>query len=111
MFVILSAESPWNTENSYQTTLEIIAGEYSMESEIWDTISFDAKDLINQMLKINSNERIKINDALNHPWFINNFPERDKSSLYRKTKTDIFGKIEDAFDDADDFNNNNFDGF
>ena len=34
----------------------------------WDTVTPEAKDLINKMLTINPAKRVTATDALKHPW-------------------------------------------
>lgn len=34
----------------------------------WDTVTAEAKDLINKMLTINPAKRVTATDALKHPW-------------------------------------------
>lgn len=34
----------------------------------WDTVTPDAKNLINQMLTVNPAKRVTASDALKHPW-------------------------------------------
>lgn len=34
----------------------------------WDTVTPEAKNLINQMLTVNPSKRITASDALKHPW-------------------------------------------
>lgn len=34
----------------------------------WDTVTPEAKNLINQMLTVNPNKRITAGEALKHPW-------------------------------------------
>jgi len=50
----------------------IFRGFYSVNiGPVWHKISEDAKDLIKSMLKRNPRERISIEKALKHPWFMN----------------------------------------
>lgn len=39
-----------------------------MKSEVWSTVSDDAKDLIGQLLKRSADERLTAEEAFNHPW-------------------------------------------
>lgn len=34
----------------------------------WDTVTVEAKNLINQMLTVNASQRITASEALKHPW-------------------------------------------
>ena len=46
----------------------IKAGAYDYPSPEWDTVTPEAKNLINQMLTVNPQKRIKSDEALKHPW-------------------------------------------
>lgn len=39
----------------------------------WDTVTPDAKNLINQMLTVNPAKRVTASDALKHPWICVSF--------------------------------------
>ncbi|PNI75358.1 CAMK2G isoform 13, partial [Pan troglodytes] len=47
---------------------QIKAGAYDFPSPEWDTVTPEAKNLINQMLTINPAKRITADQALKHPW-------------------------------------------
>uniref|UniRef100_A0A8C2E6A2 calcium/calmodulin-dependent protein kinase n=1 Tax=Cyprinus carpio TaxID=7962 RepID=A0A8C2E6A2_CYPCA len=47
---------------------QIKAGAYDFPSPEWDTVTPEAKDLINKMLTINPSKRITAAEALKHPW-------------------------------------------
>ena len=63
--------------NPYQ----IKAGAYEFHSPEWDSVSPDAKDLIDQMLTVNADRRISAEAALAHPWI--GRPDRTAGSLHR----------------------------
>lgn len=44
-------------------------GQYDLESEHWNRVSEDAKDLIVSMLEVDADKRIGLKEAVNHPWF------------------------------------------
>lgn len=39
-----------------------------MRRKQWEQISDSAKDLVKQMLVVDPNNRITVEEALNHPW-------------------------------------------
>ena len=43
--------------------------EPDFESEGWNHVAPEAKDLVQKLLKIDPNERIEITDIMAHPWF------------------------------------------
>ncbi|CAH1400330.1 unnamed protein product [Nezara viridula] len=53
----------------------ICQGKLYMDSPLWETISEGAKDLIRRMLHVDPNQRITIQEVLNHRWL----RDRDKA--------------------------------
>ena len=43
-----------------------------MDTDDWDCVSRSCKDLIERMLVVDSNERISIDEILQHPWMVSN---------------------------------------
>jgi len=39
-----------------------------MREKQWITISPEAKDLVSRMLEVDQDQRITVEEALNHPW-------------------------------------------
>lgn len=49
----------------------------------WDTVTPEAKDLINKMLTINPAKRITASEALKHPWIcVSSFQLSNKTLLH-----------------------------
>lgn len=59
-------ELPFN--HSFRLYAQIKAGTYDYPSPEWDTVTPEAKNLINQMLTVNPYKRITAAEALKHPW-------------------------------------------
>ena len=70
MYMMLSGKAPFNGENEEEIYQCIKKGKYNFDSERWDEISDDAKDLINHLLTYDPNKRFSAKKALNHPWII-----------------------------------------
>ena len=51
------------------TAILTIQGDYEMYDEIWEEISDDAKDLIQNLLEVDPENRITLREAISHPWF------------------------------------------
>lgn len=47
---------------------KIKRGEYDFPAQDWGSVSEDAKDLVKKLLVVNSNQRYKANEIMNHPW-------------------------------------------
>ncbi|RXN23969.1 calcium calmodulin-dependent kinase type II subunit gamma isoform X2 [Labeo rohita] len=59
---------PFWDEDQHKLYQQIKAGAYDFPSPEWDTVTPEAKNLINQMLTINPAKRITAEQALKHPW-------------------------------------------
>jgi serine/threonine-protein kinase Chk2 len=58
----------YTAENPYTLAQQILAGRYDFPSPYWDSVGDPALDLIDRMLTINPEERISIDECLEHPW-------------------------------------------
>ncbi|XP_074036161.1 ovarian-specific serine/threonine-protein kinase Lok isoform X3 [Leptinotarsa decemlineata] len=85
LFYMLSKQLPFQSNDRASLARLIINGKYSMKEPIWYEISFQAKDLIAKMLKVNSKERINIHDILSHSWI-------EKDHLLRYTVENMLKK-------------------
>ncbi|KAI8369677.1 kinase-like domain-containing protein [Blakeslea trispora] len=68
MYTLLSGYTPFYGEDQNELFQCIMKGEYEFDEEYWGEISDEAKDLINQMLTFDPNERVTAEDALKHNW-------------------------------------------
>lgn len=68
LYTILCGFPPFYDDDSNKLTMKILNGDYTFLSPWWDDISLEAKDLISKMLIINPNNRITIDEILDHPW-------------------------------------------
>ena len=50
-----------------------LAFSFQYPSPEWDTVTPEAKNLINQMLTVNPSKRIRSDEALKHPWICVSF--------------------------------------
>src|SRR5688572_13225110 len=57
----------------------------------WDTVTPEAKNLINQMLTVNPRSRITAEQALKHPWICQR--ERVASTLHRQETVECLKKF------------------
>ncbi|XP_052357521.1 calcium/calmodulin-dependent protein kinase type II subunit delta-like [Oncorhynchus keta] len=68
LYILLVGYPPFWDEDQHRLYQQIKAGAYDFPSPEWDTVTPDAKDLINKMLTINPGKRITTGEALKHPW-------------------------------------------
>ena len=52
---------------------------FQFPSPEWDTVTPEAKDLINKMLTINPSKRITAAEARKHPWISVSLPQQSPS--------------------------------
>ncbi len=82
LYLMLCKSFPFNDKNNSKLYQKILAGKFNIPNNL----SNEAKDLIIKLLKVNPQERIKLNEIKNHPWFniIN------KNNNYYKFKLNCF---------------------
>ncbi|MBN3290057.1 KCC2D kinase, partial [Polypterus senegalus] len=68
LYILLVGYPPFWDEDQHRLYQQIKAGAYDFPSPEWDTVTPEAKDLINKMLTINPVKRITAAEALKHPW-------------------------------------------
>ncbi|XP_056119754.1 calcium/calmodulin-dependent protein kinase (CaM kinase) II beta 1 isoform X38 [Rhinichthys klamathensis goyatoka] len=68
LYILLVGYPPFWDEDQHKLYQQIKAGAYDFPSPEWDTVTPEAKNLINQMLTINPGKRITAQEALKHPW-------------------------------------------
>lgn len=84
LFALLTGHLPFDDPNIRHLLMKVQTGKFHMPSNL----SNEAKDLIWSMLRVNPNERIKIEDIAFHP-------------LMRKYPDTTFDKVEDQLDHLD----------
>jgi serine/threonine protein kinase len=80
MYVIVSGETPWPADGAEEA---IVAGQYDFDSEPWDRVSPEARDLIEAMMTTDPDNRIAPDEAKNHQWFEQFFPRHGKPRAER----------------------------
>ena len=65
LYLMLCKSFPFNDKNNSKLYQKILAGKFNIPNNL----SNEAKDIIIKLLKVNPQERIKLNDIKNHPWF------------------------------------------
>ena len=88
LYAMLSGNVPFKANNIKDLHHKIIHGQYL---NIHD-ISQDAKNLIKKILDVDPNNRINIDNILNHPWMISNDSYDDKNSLFTKAEIVLLSK-------------------
>ena len=89
LYSLLMGNVPFKAQNLNELQGLIISGNYKQVKGI----SNNAKDLLNKLLEIDPNKRINVNEALNHPWFLeNNDNDEYKVNLFTKAEFILLSK-------------------
>ncbi|ODN03986.1 Calcium/calmodulin-dependent protein kinase type II delta chain [Orchesella cincta] len=91
LYILLVGYPPFWDEDQHRLYAQIKAGAYDYPSPEWDTVTAEAKNLINLMLTVNPNKRITAAEALKHPWICQR--ERVASLVHRQETVDCLKKF------------------
>ncbi|KAG5672522.1 hypothetical protein PVAND_002645 [Polypedilum vanderplanki] len=91
LYILLVGYPPFWDEDQHRLYAQIKAGTYDYPSPEWDTVTTEAKNLINQMLTVNPYKRITAAEALKHPWICQR--ERVASVVHRQETVDCLKKF------------------
>lgn len=69
MYLILRGRLPFDDEDEEALIEKTKEGIIPFGHAIWDEISPEAKDLVRGLLRVDPEERLNIDQVLNHPWF------------------------------------------
>ncbi|XP_031764310.2 phosphorylase b kinase gamma catalytic chain, skeletal muscle/heart isoform isoform X3 [Galleria mellonella] len=83
MFTLLVGCPPFWHRKQMVMLRNIMEGKYSFTSPEWADISDDPKDLIRRLLVVEPNQRISLDDALNHSFFNPVLWDQDMTPLKR----------------------------
>lgn len=91
LYILLVGYPPFWDEEQHRLYNQIKAGAYEYPSPEWDTVTPEAKSLINQMLTVSPSKRITASEALKHPWICHR--ERVASLMHRQETVDCLKKF------------------
>lgn len=91
LYILLVGYPPFWDEDQHRLYSQIKSGAYDYPSPEWDTVTPEAKNLINQMLTVNPYKRITAAEALKHPWICHR--ERVASVVHRQETVDCLKKF------------------
>lgn len=90
LYVFLSGHVPFRGTEKQEIFDNVCLGSLDMENPPWNTISDEAKDLIQKLLKVDPLERMSVAETLSHPWL------QRASDMRRRSASDsihITGKV------------------
>ncbi|XP_076318112.1 calcium/calmodulin-dependent protein kinase type II alpha chain-like isoform X2 [Tachypleus tridentatus] len=91
LYILLVGYPPFWDEDQHRLYAQIKAGAYDYPSPEWDTVTPEAKNLINSMLTLNPAKRITAAEALKHPWICQR--DRVASTLHRQETVECLKKF------------------
>ncbi|CAI4227945.1 unnamed protein product [Auanema sp. JU1783] len=91
LYILLVGYPPFWDEDQHRLYAQIKAGAYDYPSPEWDTVTPEAKSLIDSMLTVNPKKRITAEQALRLPWICNR--ERVASAMHRQDTVDCLKKF------------------
>ncbi|XP_072314664.1 calcium/calmodulin-dependent protein kinase type II delta 1 chain isoform X5 [Eucyclogobius newberryi] len=91
LYILLVGYPPFWDEDQHKLYQQIKAGAYDFPSPEWDTVTSEAKDLINKMLTIHPAKRVTATDALKHPWICQR--STVASSMHRQETVDCLKRF------------------
>jgi calcium-dependent protein kinase len=77
LYILLCGYPPINARMEKDLIAKVQQGKFKFAPEDWDNISDSAKDLIQKMMAFNETERLTANEALSHPWIVENKTNED----------------------------------
>uniref|UniRef100_A0A183AP29 Protein kinase domain-containing protein n=1 Tax=Echinostoma caproni TaxID=27848 RepID=A0A183AP29_9TREM len=91
LYILLVGYPPFWDEDQNRLYSQIKTGAYDYPSPEWDTVTPEAKSLINSMLTVDPGRRITAAEALKHPWICQR--ERVASIMHRQETVECLKKF------------------
>jgi len=80
-YVLLCGFTPFYGDNQRQLFERILHAKFDYPSPEWDDVTATAKDFVSKLLVVNPAERLTAEQALKHPWIIEQAPKRALKSF------------------------------
>lgn len=81
MYLILTGHLPFKGKTSEETLEAIKTAKLDYSDKVWTGVNPEATNLVNLLLDRDVSKRIKVQDALNHPWFKKLLAENEDSKI------------------------------
>ncbi|CAH8430218.1 unnamed protein product [Dicrocoelium dendriticum] len=91
LYILLVGYPPFWDEDQNRLYSQIKSGAFDYPSPEWDTVTPEAKNLINSMLTVCPSRRITAAEALKHPWICQR--ERVASMMHRQETVECLKKF------------------
>lgn len=80
-YVLLCGFTPFYGDNQRQLFERILHAKFDYPSPEWDDVTANAKDFVSKLLVVNPADRLSAEQALQHPWIIEQAPKRALKSF------------------------------
>ncbi|KAJ0400874.1 hypothetical protein ATCC90586_002576 [Pythium insidiosum] len=84
LFILLVGYPPFFGDSEVEILLKIARGDFQFHAEDWAHISPSAKELVARMLEVRAQDRITVEEALQHPWIVENGGDSDLTQTVRR---------------------------
>jgi len=81
LYVMMCGYPPFCGETNQEILAKVKLGNFSFNIADWKSVSDDAKDLIRNLLKMNTKERFSAEQTLNHRWILHKAPKATNVEL------------------------------
>lgn len=95
LYIMLSGKPPFGGRSNKEIIENVLKGQYSLTSPIWEKISDQAKDLISKLLERQADMRLTAEEAYQHPWIQQ---QRDKEFKDVEINKDVFINMQNYMD-------------
>ncbi|XP_018411277.1 PREDICTED: serine/threonine-protein kinase H2 [Nanorana parkeri] len=92
-YILLSGSMPFEDENRTRLYRLIIKGKYSYLGDPWPSVSNLAKDFVDRLLNVDSNDRLTARDAIQHPWIKTMAASSSMKNLHRSISQNLRRRV------------------
>jgi calcium-dependent protein kinase len=103
-YILISGYAPFDGHSDASIREEILSGEFEFDDDVWDDVSDQAKDFIASLLEFDPVDRPTAEEALKHPWIVEN---RIAASERLKQRKSVNERAMDALFNLERFNAQN----
>lgn len=92
LYILLVGYPPFFGDSEIEILLKIARGDFQFKDEHWGHISTSAKELVARMLAVRVQDRITIDEIMNHPWIRSNDDHRELPKTMARLKSFNFDR-------------------
>ena len=69
LYITMTGEPPFEGDTTHDIEENVMRGNFRLDGGIWNYISDNGKDLVRKLMCVDVNDRLTIDEALQHEWF------------------------------------------